>query len=165
VCQTSEPQSLWSLTKLHLNWIQSALVKRDSITLHDSQSVHCPSRWRGSAADQLLRFRVRIQQEIDACHLWVLCNVEVSARRRPLFQSSTDCEVLLCVTYKPQERGGPGPRQAVSPEEIIHALIECVYIHTIVTPPKCIQVLQPSFRINLGAYRDLIAFCLLSALK
>jgi hypothetical protein len=47
----------------------------------------------------------------------VCCQVEVFATGRSLVQRSpTDCDVSLCVIYKAQERGGPGPRWAVAPE-------------------------------------------------
>jgi hypothetical protein len=48
----------------------------------------------------------------------VCCQVEVSAMRRSLVQRNpSECDVSLCVIWKRQERGGPGPRWAAAPEE------------------------------------------------
>jgi len=47
----------------------------------------------------------------------VCCQVEVSATSWSLVQrSTTDCDALLCVIYKPQEWGGHGPRWAAAPQ-------------------------------------------------
>jgi hypothetical protein len=46
----------------------------------------------------------------------VCCQVEVSATGRYLVQwSPTDCDVSLCVIFKPQECGGPDSRWDVAP--------------------------------------------------
>jgi hypothetical protein len=45
------------------------------------------------------------------------CQVEASATGRSHVQRSpTECSVSLCMIYKPQERGGPGPVWEVAPE-------------------------------------------------
>jgi hypothetical protein len=57
---------------------------------------------------------------MDVCLLWVLCvfQVDVSFAGRFLVQRSpADCGVSMCVIYKPQELGGPGPRWPVAPEK------------------------------------------------
>ena len=47
--------------------------------------------------------------DMDACLLWVLCAVEVSATCwSPVQRSPTDCGESLCVIYKPREWGGHG---------------------------------------------------------
>ena len=47
----------------------------------------------------------------------VCCQLEISATGRSLVQRSpTDCRVRLCLIYKPEEQGGPGPRWAVVTE-------------------------------------------------
>jgi hypothetical protein len=69
--------------------------------------------------DRLLGLRVRIPPGTWKCTVSVaFCQVEVCATGRLLVQRSpTDCDVSLCVYYKPKESGGPGPRWAVAPEE------------------------------------------------
>ena len=46
------------------------------------------------------------------------CQVDVSVTSRsPTQRSPADCGVWFCVTYKRQQRGCPGPRLDVAPEE------------------------------------------------
>ena len=48
----------------------------------------------------------------------VCCQVEVSATSRShVHRSPIECGALLCVIYKPRQRGGPGPLGAVAPDK------------------------------------------------
>ena len=75
---------------------------------------------RRSAAARLLRLWVRIppgawMSVVDV----VCCQVDVCATQWSRVQRSpTDCDASLCVSYKPQEWGGHGPRRAAAPQGV-----------------------------------------------
>jgi hypothetical protein len=80
--------------------------------LNKETSVRRRSQWpgglrRGSADARLLGLRIRIPPGawmFVCCECFVCCQVEVSATGRSLVQRSpTDCGVLLCVMWNPQE--------------------------------------------------------------
>ena len=60
------------------------------------------------------------------------CQVEVYMTGRSLVQRShIDCGMSLCVVWKPQELGDPGPRWAVAPDpkKVCVCVCVCVYIY------------------------------------
>jgi hypothetical protein len=75
-------------------------------------------------ATRFLGLRLRIPPGTGRLSLLsvVYCQVEVYATGRSLIQRRpTDCDVSLRVIYKPQ-RGGPGQRWAVEPEELFFSV-------------------------------------------
>jgi hypothetical protein len=86
---------------------------------NSARRFHWRSQWpsglkRGSMAARLLGLWVRIPL---GAWMSVSCQVLVSATNRSVVQRNpTDCDVSVCVTYKPRAWGSPGPRLAIVPK-------------------------------------------------